>query len=127
MKKLLFWVVDCWRLVMDNRYNPLRHIHDPSIQTYFTMALFIMWSCYFGVVAWTYMDWENYSIVASIFIHIAVIVPLSITNIIFKEAEKNGTTWYTNFRIKQEIEAMDKRLKQPNYEKRVPWNLDREA
>ena len=29
----------------------MRHIHDPSIQSYFTLALFIMWSCYFGVVA----------------------------------------------------------------------------
>ena len=55
MKNLLlrpaFFVIDSWRVVMDNRYSPLRHIHDPSIQGYFTMALFIMWSGYFGVVA----------------------------------------------------------------------------
>ena len=87
LKRLLFWVIDCWRVVMDNRYNPLRHIHDPSIQSYFTMALFIMWSCYFGIVAIVWLDWQNYDIVTSIIIHIAVLVPIMITNYVFKEAK----------------------------------------
>jgi len=127
MKRFLFWVVDCWNLVMDMRYNPLRHIADPSIQMYTYMALFVMWSGYFGVVAWSYLEWTNYSIVNSIIIHLAVLGPLFVTKTIFDEAEKNGAKWYKSFRIQQDIEAMDKRLKQRNYEKRIKWDLDREA
>ena len=88
------FVIDCWRIIMDNRYNPLRHIHDPSIQSYFTMVLFIMWSAYFGIVAWTWIGWDNYSIVSSIWVHLAVIIPIMITNVAFREAEKNGAKWY---------------------------------
>tara|TARA_Y100001937_G_scaffold123087_1_gene185404 strand:- start:2771 stop:3106 length:336 start_codon:yes stop_codon:yes gene_type:complete len=94
IKKLVWFVIDCWRLIMDNRYNPLRFIGDPSIQFYFTMVLFIMWSAYFGILAWTYIGWDNYSIVSSIWIHMAVIIPIAITNITFREAEKNGAKWY---------------------------------
>ena len=127
MKKLLFWIIDCWRVVMDLRYNPLRHIKDPSIQMYFYLALFIMWSGYFSVVAWTWLSWDNYSVVASIAIHLAVLIPLFITNAIFAEAEKNGSKWYTNSRTEQSIEAMDRRLSQQNYEKRIKWDIDKEA
>ena len=102
LKRLLFWVIDCWRLVMDNRYNPLRHIHDPSIQSYFTLALFIMWSCYFGVVALHWMNWIGYSIVWSIIIHMAVLIPIMITNYIFKEAERSGGNWISNYRKEQQ-------------------------
>ena len=79
---------------MDNRYNPLRHIGDPSIQAYFTMSLFIMWSAYFGIVAWVWIGWENYSIVSSIWVHLAVIIPIMLTNLTFREAEENGAKWY---------------------------------
>ena len=97
IKRLIMFVVFSWRSVMDNRYNPLRHIHDPSIQAYFTLALFIMWSAYFGIVAWTWMDWKSYSIVYSIWIHIGVIIPIMITNLVFREAEQNGTKWYKDW------------------------------
>jgi len=97
MKNLLlrpaFFVIDSWRVVMDNRYSPLRHIHDLSIQGYFTMALFIMWSGYFGVVALHYMNWIGYSIVWSIIIHMAVLIPIMITNAVFEQAEKDGANW----------------------------------
>ena len=127
MKKLIFWVIDCWRLVMDNRYNPLRHIHDPSIQSYFTLCLFIMWSCYFGVVALHWMNWIGYSIVWSIIIHMAILIPIMITNYIFKEAEQNGGNWVASYRTQQAIDKMDSRLKKQNYEKRIKWDIDREA
>ena len=29
-----------WRRVMDVRYNPLKYIPDPSLQTYFMLVLF---------------------------------------------------------------------------------------
>ena len=93
-KKLLIFVLDCWRLVMDNRFNPLRHIKDPSIQSYFTLVLFIMWSAYFSIVAWTYVGWTNYDIVWSIWIHMGVVIPIMITNVVFREAEQNGAKWY---------------------------------
>jgi hypothetical protein len=93
MKKTLWFVVDCWRVIMDNRYNPLRHIKDPSIQGYFTMALFVMWSGYFGIVALHYMNWVGYSIVMSIIIHLAVLIPIMVTNAVFAQAEKDGANW----------------------------------
>ena len=127
LKRLLFWVIDCWRVVMDNRYNPLRHIHDPSIQSYFTLALFIMWSCYFGVVALHWINWIGYSIVWSIIIHLAVLIPLMITNYIFKEAERNGGNWVSAYRAQQEQEQFKKKLSASNYEKRIKWDIDREA
>ena len=99
--QFIFWIDECWKLVMDNRYNPLRHIHDPSIQLYFTIALFIMWSGYFGIVAAYYMSWLGYSIVTSIWVHLAVVIPIAVTNQIFKDAEKRGGNWVTEFRMQQ--------------------------
>ena len=101
MKKLLFFIIDCWRLVMDMRYNPLRHIADPSIQMYTYLALFVMWSGYFAVVAWTWIGWETYSVVWSITVHLAVLAPLFVTTQIFKDAEKNGAKWYVDHRNEQ--------------------------
>jgi len=90
IKRLLWFILDCWRLVMDNRYNPLRYIKDPSIQAYFTLVLFIMWSGYFGLIAGHYLGWYGYDIVASILLHVLVVVPLLVTNQVFKDAERNG-------------------------------------
>ena len=50
-RRLILFIVDSWRVVMDSRYNPLKYIPDPSLQMYFTLVLFVMWSFYFGVVA----------------------------------------------------------------------------
>jgi len=97
LKELVYFVIDSWRIIMDNRYNPLRFIADPSIQAYFTMALFIMWSAYFGIVAWVWIGWENYSIVSSIWIHLAVVIPIMVTNVTFREAEQNGRIWVKDY------------------------------
>lgn len=117
IKDILFFVVDCWRLIMDNRYNPLRYIADPSIQAYFTLALFIMWSGYFGVVAAYYMDWLGYSIVTSIWVHLAVIIPIMVTNAVFRQAEESGAVWvkdYTNKKVKAHMETLpEKREDKP--------------
>ena len=50
-----------------------------------------------------------------------------ITNYIFKEAERNGGNWVSAYRTQQRIEKMDSRLKKQNYEKRIKWDIDREA
>ena len=95
------WVLDCWRVVMDHRYNPLRHIADPSLQSYFTLVLFIMWSVYFGFLAVYYMGWLGYNILLSIIIHLLVIVPVMVTNAIFLDAERNGARWLKKIRREQ--------------------------
>ena len=55
-----------WRRVMDVRYNPLKYIPDPSLQTYFMLVLFTIWSVWFGFLAANYLGWFGYSTVASI-------------------------------------------------------------
>lgn len=100
IKKTIVWVIDCWRLIMDNRFNPLRFISDPSVQAYFTMFLFIMWSFYFGIIAAYYMSWLGYSVVTSIVVHLAVIIPIIVTNATFREAEKHGHRWVQEWRKK---------------------------
>ena len=39
-------LVSGWRRVMDVRYNPLKYIPDPSLQTYFMLVLFTIWSVF---------------------------------------------------------------------------------
>ena len=125
-QKLLVWVIDCWRLVMDNRFNPLKYIPDPSLQAYFTLVLFVMWSAYFGLVATVYMGFE-YNTIASIIIHMMVVVPLIFTNLIFRDAEKNGRNWIANYRTDQERKRWWDKVRRPNYEKRIKWDIDKEA
>jgi len=98
LKKLLLWIVDTWRIIMDAKYNPLRVIPDPSLQTYFMLVLFTMWSVYFGFVASYYMGWLGYSVVTSIIVHIAVLLPISFTNAIFLDAERDGARWVKDWR-----------------------------
>ena len=81
-------IVDMYRSVMDLRFNPLRFIPDPVLQGYLLMALFVMWSAFFGLVAIYYMGWVGYSIPVSIGVHMALIVPTIITNAVFLDAEK---------------------------------------
>ena len=100
MKKAIIWVVDSWRNVMDVRFNPLRHISDPSLQLYFTLVLFTMWSVYFGFVASYWLGWINYDIVASIIIHLAVLIPIGFTNAVFIDAERDGSRWVKEWRKK---------------------------
>lgn len=101
MKNFILWVVDSWRVVMNAKYNPLRFIPDPSLQTYFMLVLFTMWSVYFGFVASYYMGWLGYDIIVSIVVHIGVLVPLAFTNAIFLDAERNGSKWVKDWRDEQ--------------------------
>ena len=83
---------------MDHRYNPLRFIADPSLQMYFTLVLFTVWSVYFGFVASYYMGWLGYSTVTSIIVHIAVLLPIGFTNAVFIDAERDGSKWLKDWR-----------------------------
>ena len=98
MRNIILWIVDSWRVVMNAKYNPLKYIPDPSLQTYFMLVLFTMWSVYFGFVASYYMGWLGYSIVTSIIVHIGVLLPLSFTNAIFLDAEREHAPWLIEWR-----------------------------
>ena len=121
-RRFIMWIVNCWRLVMDNRYNPLKYIPDPSLQMYFTLILFTMWSVYFGFVASYYMGWLGYSIPTSIIVHMAVLIPVGFTNAVFLDAERDGSLWLRRW---QEDER--KRKLFPRKKNIVSWDIDKEA
>ena len=92
-RRIVMKIVSGWRRVMDVRYNPLRYIPDPSLQTYFMLVLFTVWSVFFGCLAANYLGFFNYNTVASIVIHVAILLPLAFTNAIFVDAERDGDKW----------------------------------
>ena len=100
VKRSIIFIVDSWRLIMDAKYNPLRHIPDPSLQTYFMMVLFVMWSAFFGMITMFYMGFMGYSIPVSIIVHMSILVPIAITNGVFIDAERNGQQWLRDWRKK---------------------------
>ena len=53
-RRTVMGLVNGWRRVMDVRYNPLKYIPDPSLQTYFMLVLFTVWSVFFGFLAANY-------------------------------------------------------------------------
>tara|TARA_B100000886_G_C20412140_1_gene487573 strand:+ start:1191 stop:1520 length:330 start_codon:yes stop_codon:yes gene_type:complete len=103
--KIIYWIDNSWKMLMDNRYNPLRHIPDPSIQGYFTLVLFTMWSFFFGLVATYYMGWYGYNGFISFVIHCSLLIPLLITRAAFLDAERDGAKWLV--RLKQQIDKED--------------------
>ena len=126
-RRLILFIVDSWRVVMDNRFNPLKYIPDPSLQMYFTLVLFTMWSVYFGFVASYYMGWLGYDTITSLIVHFAVIVPIGFTNAIFMDAERENAPWLFKWRTEQRTYKLWQKIRRPNYEKRIPWDIDREA
>jgi len=47
-RRTVMSLVNAWRRVMDVKYNPIGRIPDPSLQTYFMLVLFTVWSVWFG-------------------------------------------------------------------------------
>ena len=127
-RRLVLFIVDSWRVVMDNRFNPLRYIPDPSLQMYFTLVLFVMWSFYFGLIAayWSGL-FGFYDTLVSLVVHIAVVVPVGFTNAIFLDAEREHAPWVYKWR--QENEQWRFWLKRPSLKGKniVKWDLDKEA
>ena len=118
-------IVSGWRRVMDVRYNPLRYIPDPSLQTYFMLVLFTVWSVFFGFLAANYLGFFNYNTVVSIVIHISILLPLAFTNAIFVDAERDGAQWLKEWKEEQSrYNIVVKRLKTKNL---VIWNPIKEA
>jgi hypothetical protein len=121
----MFSLVNGWRRVMDVKYNPLKYIPDPSLQTYFMLVLFTVWSVFFGFLAANYLGFFNYNTVISIFIHVAILLPLAFTNAIFIDAERDGHKWLKEWKAEQSrYKLVVNRLKTKNL---VMWNPNKEA
>jgi|TARA_B100001093_G_scaffold411161_1_gene400625 hypothetical protein len=124
-RRTVMKLVSGWRRVMDVKYNPLRHIPDPSLQTYFMLVLFTIWSVFFGFLAANYLGLFNYNTLASIAIHVAVILPLAFTNAIFVDAERDGATWLKEWKEEQSrYKLVVNRLKTKNL---VIWDPNKES
>ena len=122
-RRIIMNLVYGWRRVMDANVNPLKYIPDPSLQTYFMLVLFVMWSVYFGFLAGNY--WIGYNTVMSIVVHIAILVPLAFTNAIFVDAERDGHNWLKEWKEEQSrYKIVINRLKKKNL---VIWNPNKEA
>jgi hypothetical protein len=118
-------IVSGWRRVMDVKYNPLKFVPDPSLQTYFMLVLFTMWSVFFGFLAANYLGFFSYNTIASIAIHIGIILPLAFTNAIFVDAERDGEKWLEEWKEEQSrYRLVANRLKTKNL---VIWNPNKEA
>ena len=124
-RRAILGLVNGWRRVMDVRYNPLKYIPDPSLQTYFMLVLFVMWSVFFVFLAANYLGWFGYNTVVSIVIHIAVLLPLEFTNAIFVDAERDGANWLKEWKEEQSrYKIVANRLKTKNL---VIWNPNKES
>ena len=118
-------LVSGWRRVMDVKYNPLKYISDPSLQAYFMLILFTVWSIFFGFLAANYLGFFNYNTVFSIIIHVGVLVPLALTNAIFVDAERDGAEWLKEWKEEQSrYKLVVNRLKTRNL---TIWNPNREV
>ena len=122
-RRIIMGLVYGWRRVMDANVNPLKYIPDPSLQTYFMLVLFVMWSVYFGFLAGNY--WIGYNTVMSIIVHVAILVPLAFTNAIFVDAERDGHNWLKEWKEERSrYKIVVNRLKKKNL---VIWNPNKEA
>ena len=124
-RTIVLKLVNGLRRVMDLRYNPLQHVRDPSLQTYFMLVLFTVWSVFFGFLAANYLGFLNYNTVASIVIHISILLPLAFTNAIFVDAERDGDKWLKEWKEEQSrYKLIVNRLKTKNL---VIWDPNKEA
>ena len=123
-RRFIIFIVDSWREVMDVRFNPLKHI-DPSLQTYFMLVLFTIWSIFFGLIAIFWLGFIGYSIPISILVHVAIIIPIAFTNAVFVDAERDGENWLKEWREEQSrYKLVINRLKTKNL---VIWDPNKEA
>jgi len=110
---------------MDVKYNPLKHIPDPSLQAYFMLVLFTIWSVAFGLIAIFWFGFIGYNIMTSIIVHLSIIIPLVFTNAVFIDAERDGENWLEEWRAEQSrYKLFVNRIRTKNL---VLWNPFKEA
>ena len=118
-------MVYIWRRVMDVKFNPLKYIPDASLQAYFMVVLFSLWSVSFGFIATYYIGWLGYSTLTSLAVHLSILVPIVVTNAVFVDAERTGEKWLEEWKEERSRYALvANRLKAKNM---VPWELNKEA
>ena len=119
-RRTIMLILNTWRSVMNVKYNPLKHITSPSLQTYFMLVLFSIWCVFFGLIAIYYIGFINYSIVTSIVIHGSILIPMMITNAVFIDAERNGEKWLKEWQEEDyKYKVFLRRIKMENL---VRWN-----
>ena len=124
-RRSVMLVVHLWRRIMDVKVNPLRHIPDQSLQAYFMVVLFVIWSVTFGFIATYYFGWLGYSTVTSVVVHLTILIPMMITNAVFIDAERTGEQWLEEWKEEQsKYKLFLKRMKMKNL---VRWDIDKEA
>ncbi len=125
LRRFIMSVVYLWRRVMDVKFNPLKYVPDASLQAYFMVVLFTLWSVSFGLIATHYLGWVDYSILASILIHLSILIPIVVTNAVFVDAERTGEKWLEEWKQEQSrYSLLMNRLKKENL---VRWELNKEA
>ena len=121
----IMFLVDSWRVVMNVKYNPLKYVPDPSIQTYFMVVLFTIWSAFFGLIAIFWLGFIGYNILTSVIVHLSIIIPIAFTNAVFVDAERDGENWLKEWREEQSrFKLLKNRLKRKNL---VLWDPNKEA
>ena len=124
-RRFIMSVVYLWRRVMDVKFNPLKYVPHASLQAYFMVVLFTLWSVSFGLIATHYLGWVDYSILASILIHLSILIPIVVTNAVFVDAERTGEKWLEEWKQEQSrYSLLMNRLKKENL---VRWELNKEA
>ena len=110
---------------MDAKVNLLRFIPDNTLQSYFMMVLFTIWSVTFGFIATYYLGWLGYSTVVSVVVHLTILIPIMVTNTVFLDAERTGDQWLTEWKEEQsKYKLFMNRIKLKNI---VRWKSDTEA
>jgi len=124
-KRGIMTTVFIWRRIMSVKFNPLKYVPDPSLQAYFMLVLFTLWSASFGLIATYYLGWLGYSIVTSMVVHLSILVPIIVTNAVFVDAERTGEKWLEEWKQERSrLNLVANRLKSKNL---VRWELNKEA
>ena len=124
-KRVIMTTVFIWRRIMSVKFNPLKYVPDPSLQAYFMLVLFTLWSASFGLIATYYLGWLGYSIVTSMVVHLSILVPIIVTNAVFVDAERTGEKWLEEWKQERSrLNLVANRLKSKNL---VRWELNKEA
>ncbi|MDG0970362.1 MAG: hypothetical protein P8Q37_02810 [Porticoccaceae bacterium] len=124
-RRSVMFIVYLWRRIMNVKFNPLKYVPDQSLQAYFMLVLFTLWSAAFGLIATYHFGWIGYSTITSMVVHLSVLIPLIVTNAVFVDAERTGAKWLEEWQQEQSrFGLVVNRLKSQNM---VPWELNKEA
>ena len=109
---------------MDVRYNPLSIY--PTQVCKLTLCSFVHYmECILWILDANYLGWFGYNTIASIIIHIGVLLPLAFTNAVFVDAERDGANWLKEWKEEQSrYKLVVNRLKTKNL---VIWNPNKES